>query len=79
MTRENKIDYSRSSVFGELGRAPEGRGGGATPLYNSYRYVPPQRVGFLRSFGLKTGIHFSHFGPESSMVFEGATGVYERI
>ena len=32
------------------------------------RYVPPHRVGFLRRFGLKTGI-----------VFEGTTGVYEHI
>ena len=24
-------------------------------------------------FGLKTGIHFSHFGLESGMVFEGTT------
>ena len=30
-------------------------------------------------FGLKTGIDFPHFGPQSSMVFEGTTGVYERI
>ena len=29
---------------------------------------PPHRVGFLRRFGLETG-----------MVFEGTTGVYERI
>ena len=41
---------------------------GATPLYKPYRYVPPHWVGFLRRFGLKTG-----------MVFEGTTGVYERI
>ena len=53
--------------------------GGATLLYNPYRYVPPQRVGFLRRFGLKTGIHFAHFGLESSMVFEGSTVVYEGI
>ena len=33
-------------------------------------YVPPHRVGFLRSFGLKTGIHFAHFGLESGKVFE---------
>ena len=32
--------------------------GGGTPLYKPYRYVPPHRVGFLRRFGLKTGIHF---------------------
>ena len=31
------------------------------------------RVGFLRRFGLKTGIHFAHFGLESGMVFEGTT------
>ena len=36
----------------------------------------PQQVGFLHRFGLKTGIHFGHFGPESGMVFEGTTGVY---
>ena len=39
----------------------------------------PQRVWFLRRFGLKTGIYFAHFGLESGMVFEGTTGVYERI
>ena len=48
-------------------------GGGGTPLYKLYRYVPPHRVGFLRRFGLKTGIHFAHFGLESGMVFEGTT------
>ena len=47
--------------------------------YISQRFVPPNRVGFLRHFGLKTGIHFAHFGLESGMVFEGTTGVYERI
>ena len=47
--------------------------GGGTPLYKPYRYAPPHRVGFLRRFGLKTGIHFAHFGLESGMVFEGAT------
>ena len=31
------------------------------------------RVGFLCRFGLKTGIHFAHFGLESVMVFEGST------
>ena len=41
---------------------------GGTPLYQLYRYVPPHRVGVLRRFGL-----------ESGMVFEGTTGVYERI
>ena len=48
-----------------------GGDGGATPLYKPYKYVPPHRVGFLRRFGLKTGIHFAHFGLESGTVFEG--------
>ena len=45
--------------------------------------MPPHRVGFLpgflRLFGLKTGIDFAPFGLESGVVFEGTTGVYERI
>ena len=41
---------------------------GGTPLYRLYRYVPPHRVGFLCRFGLKSGIHFAHFGLESGMV-----------
>ena len=36
-----------------------------------YRYVSPPRVGFLRRFGLKTGIRFAHFGLELAVVFEG--------
>ena len=40
---------------------------------------PGDRVGFLRRFGLKTGIHVAHFDLESGMVYEGTTGVYERI
>ena len=38
---------------------------GGTSLYKLYRHVSPYRVGFLRRFGLKTGIHFAHFGLES--------------
>ena len=30
---------------------------------------PPHREGFLHRFGLKTGIHFAHFGLESGMAF----------
>ena len=59
-------------------RPEPGRGGG-TPLYKPYRYVPPLRVGYWGLFGLKTCIHFAHFGLESGMVFEGTTGAYERI
>ena len=51
-------------------------GGGSTPLDKLYRYVPPHRVGFLCRFGLKTGIHFAHFGLELGVVFEGTTEVY---
>ena len=39
--------------------------------------MPPQRVGVLRCFGLKTGIDFAHFGLESGMRIEGITGVLE--
>ena len=53
-------------------------GGRGTPLYKPNRYVPPHQVGFLRCFGLKTGIHFAHFSLESGMVFEGTTGMYEN-
>ena len=55
-----------------------GGGGGGCSLYKPYRYVPPQRVGFLRLF-VCTGIHFANFGLESGMVFEGATGAFKRI
>ena len=54
-------------------------GGGGTPLYKLYRYVPPQRVWFLSRFGLKTGIDFDHYGLKSGMVFEGTTGAHKRI
>ena len=56
------------------------RSGGVLPfISHNYRYVPPQRVWFLRLFSLKTGIDFAHFGLETGMVFKGTTGVYERI
>ena len=44
--------------------------------YKTCRYVPTQRQWFLGLFGLKTGIHFAHFGLESAMVF---VGIRERI
>ena len=42
--------------------------------------MPPYRVGFLRRFGVKTGIHFGHFGLESGMLFERVSipNEYER-
>ena len=51
-------------------------GGGGTPLYKQYRYVPPRRVWFLSRFGLKTGIGFVHYGLKSGMIFQGTTGAY---
>ena len=42
--------------------------------YISYiGFCYPIGVGFLRRFGLKTGIRFAHFGQGSDMVFEGTT------
>ena len=53
---------------------------GATPIYKLCRYVPPYWAEFLRHFnGLKRDIHFAPFGLESGMVFEGTTGLYERL
>ena len=43
-------------------------------MYKPYRYVSPQRVGFSRLFGLKTGLDFPQFGLELGMVFKGTTG-----
>ena len=46
--------------------------GGRILSYISYiyiRYLPPNRVGFLRRFGLTTSIHFAHFGLESGIDF----------
>ena len=54
-------------------------GGGGTPLYKPYMYVPSLRVGFLRRFSLKTGIDFPYHWSGGVMVFEGTTGVYESI
>ena len=51
-----------------------------TPLYQVYRYVPPQRVWFLSRFGLKTGIDFEHFGLKLGMVIrETFTKAYKFI
>ena len=55
-----------------------GGGGGGTPLYKPYRYVPPLRVWFLRRFRPTNGC-FAHFGLESGMFFQETTGVHERL
>ena len=67
------------TTFSEICRILPPEGGGDTPLYKPYRYMTPQRVWFLSQFGLKTGIHFAHFGLESRMVFEGTAGAYKLI
>ena len=55
-------------------------GWGGTPLYQVYRYVPPQRVWFLSRFGLKSGIDFEHFGLRLGMVIAGKfTKAYKLI
>jgi len=55
-------------------------GGGGTPLYKVYRYVPPQRVWFSSCFGLKAGIDFEHFSLKLGMVIEGTfTKAYKLI
>ena len=56
-----------------------GFGGRYSLIQVPYRYVQPQRIRFLGLCGLKTGIHFVHFGLESGVVFEESTEVYERI
>ena len=43
--------------------------GVGTPLYKRCWYVSPQWVWFLLRFGLKTGIDFVYFGPESRVWF----------
>ena len=40
------------------------------------RAAPPQKVCFLHCFSLK---ELSHFGMESGMVFEGTTGVNNKL
>ena len=52
----------------EITSWPEQNFPGGTPLFKPYRYVPRQGYGFLRRFGLESGI-----------VFERITGVYDRI
>ena len=41
--------------------------------------MPPQRVGFLHSFGPKTGIDFAHFGLESGRIGYDLRGNYDCV
>ena len=54
----------------QVGGVGGGVGWGSTLLNKTYNYVPPQKLWVLRHFGLKRGIHFAHFGLESSIVFQ---------
>ena len=45
-------------------------GGGVFPYVSHIGMCRPKRVGFLRCFGLKMGIHFVRFDLESGMVYE---------
>ena len=72
-------DLSWDSLHGTMpmspnedGTAVHTRGGGHSLI--SYRYVPPQRVGFLCRFGLKTGVDFAHFGLGIGYGFRGNYG-----
>ena len=54
-------------------------GGGVTPLYKPYSYVPSKGWRFCVVLVRKTGINFAHFGLESAgMVCERTTVLYER-
>ena len=63
-------------VFFKLGRLAGGRGGGAILIL--YMCRPPGRV-FAPFWSEKRYTGFANSALESDMVFEGTTGVYERI
>ena len=53
---------------------------GELPYITHIGMCRPRRIYiYFSRFGLKTGLHFAHFGLESGIVFDGTTGVYERI
>ena len=55
--RNNKINSNQSKQQDHHDGVHWADTRGGTPSYKPYRYVSPHRVGFLRRFGLKTGIH----------------------
>ena len=74
-TSGQRIDYNGGRGSERTAAPPRG----GTPLYKPYRYVPPQRVGFLLYGIWKLGLDFAHFSLESSMVYEGITFVYQFV
>ena len=71
MINDNKFIHTSgiSSGTSKFWSANVGVGGGDTPLKS--------HIWFLRRFDLKAGIHLSHFGLESDIVFDGFSGVCE--
>ena len=71
-------DQSKSALLKPRGlpkaRLMEGSGGWILPHISPTVLCRPWDM-----VRIKTGIYFAHFGLESGMVFEGTTGVYERI
>ena len=57
-----------------MGLILEGNKPGGTSLYKPYMHLSPQKEGFLRRLGLKTGIDFAHFGLKSDMGLVGNYG-----
>ena len=49
--------------------------GGELPYISHIGMCRPEGYIFFSRFGLKTGLHFAHFGLESGIVFDGTTGV----
>ena len=59
------IKVFRNEMGPRLKNRATSPGGGGTPLYKPYRYLPPHRVGFLRRCPFWSGIR--------GLVFEGTT------
>ena len=47
-----------------------GGGEGVLPYIGYMGMCRPHRLGLLLRFGLRTGIHFAHFGLESGVIFD---------
>ena len=73
-----KLDFPSYKKYSIKQQQWKSGGGGGSLLHNPYSFMLFQRVWFLGLFGLKTGIHFSHFCLKFGMVFEGTKGVYKH-
>ena len=78
LVSQNRISLCNTNEVSRLLRNLNPPGG--NPLYKPYRYVPPQRVGFLRTSWSENGDRLCFFfGLESGMLLKGTMGAYERI